>query len=430
MATQVSEVARFRCPLCGKSLAGDEYTHAMKELQAKVSEQYDKQSSEEKQKYEDELKKLKESDKTALNALKKGYEKQGEAMRKQLEISFKKQYETLEKQYGKMSREADQRYKKLEKSLKAEHKNQLLESSKKIRELQNEKLRIKKQAQEEAMGQARKEIDNLKLAIGERDLQIKRANNDLESLKKQLAASQGERKGEAGEIDLYVTLTAAFPNDYFRRQRRGEATGDVIQQIRTGTGKPIDMPIVYDNKEANIITKKDVEKAKRYKNIHGTNYVIIVSNNLPKDIENRYFGEKDGILLVHSSIITEVARQIRNAVIEIAKQSDSRKDREAKESKLYDYIRSQDFARKMEALSSIYQKMTELQEREEKAHQRLWKDRKALQLQINETYVDITSGIDSIVQEKPPMEELSEPATQQTVIKKKKKAMAPENFAS
>ena len=86
-------------------------------------------------------------------------------------------------------------------------------------------------------------------------------------LKKQISQSQAELKGEAGEIDLYAKLTEAFPEDQFRRQTRGRATGDIVQQIRTKTGI-VDIPIVYDNKEADSITTNDITKAKKYQQIH------------------------------------------------------------------------------------------------------------------------------------------------------------------
>ena len=136
---------------------------------------------------------------------------------------------------------------------------------------------------------------------------------------------------------MYSSLTEAFPSDLFRRQKRGQSSGDVIQQIRIG-GKSLDIPIVYDNKSASTVTKKDIEKAKKYQKIHGTNYVIIVSANLPKtSVPNELYGSREGILLVHPSIVTEVARQIRNGIIEVSKLSTSKEDQKSKQAKLYQY---------------------------------------------------------------------------------------------
>ncbi len=178
--------------------------------------------------------------------------------------------------------------------------------------------------------------------------------------------------------------------------------GDIVQKIRT-TSASMETPIIYDNKQAESVTAKDIEKAKKYKEVHSTDYVIIVSCNLPKkDVKNGLFGEKEGILLCHPSIVIDVARQIRRAIIEISKQSDSKKDRDNKQSKLYDYIKSTEFTATVEKLHEIYQKAADLQDHEERAHEGLWKQRKKLQSQINDVYSNIVTGVDCIIQEKLP----------------------------
>ena len=66
------------------------------------------------------------------------------------------------------------------------------------------------------------------------------------------------------KIDLFAKLTEAFSDDQFRRQTMGRSTGDIIHQIRTNTGI-IDMPMVYDKKEAENISPSDMVKAKKYR---------------------------------------------------------------------------------------------------------------------------------------------------------------------
>ena len=59
-----------------------------------------------------------------------------------------------------------------------------------------------------------------------------------------------------------------FPEDQFRRQKRGKSTGDIYgHRIRTKTSI-IDIPIVYDNKQAESVTPSDITKAKKYQEIH------------------------------------------------------------------------------------------------------------------------------------------------------------------
>ena len=170
-------------------------------------------------------------------------------------------------------------------------------------------------------------------------------------------------------MDLYAKLTEAFPEDQFRRQTRGKSGGDLIQTIRSKAGI-IDTPIVYDNKQAESITPADIVKAKKYQEIHGTRYVVIVSSNLPKrDIKNGLLGDRDGVYLVHPSILIPFSKFVRDAIIEISFLSKSDKERNSKEGMLYQYIRSQEFTARMEQVARIQSKIWHLQDKEEKDHQ-------------------------------------------------------------
>jgi hypothetical protein len=369
----------------------------MDELKKKVEETYYEQNKKVKQDYEQKLQQVVKDYESKIKSLNES----NETFKKELEDAYKGQLDELRKSYDNLIKENQKQFAELKEKMRAEHKRELEEKDKQIAEMKDGALKI-------ARAEAEREIQKIKNEIRERDIQIERFKIKIEDLEKQLAQSQAELKGEGPERELYLTLRQAFPDDKFERQKRGTASGDVVQWIRTTMGI-LGTPIVYDNKQAKSVIKKDIEKAKNYQKKYGTNYVIIVSPNLPKkDVKNRLFGEKDGILLAHPSIVIEVAKQIRKAIIEICRQSESSKDRQAKEAKLYNYIRSQSFASNMERLYTIYKDMTELQNKEEQAHERLWKDRKAIQDRIHQIYIAISSGIENILQEKPAMHELTE----------------------
>jgi hypothetical protein len=396
-STNLSELQEFRCPLCKNPLSSEEYYRVREELKKKVEETYREQNKKVIQDYEKKLQQVVQDYEREIKSLKES----NETFKRELDDAYKRQLEELRKSYDSLIKENQKHFEELKKNMLAEHKREIEEKDKQIEETKNQALKT-------AQAKAESEIQKLKNSIQERDIQIERFRNEIEELKRKLSQSQPELKGEASERDLYTVLRQAFPDDKFERQKRGTASGDVVQRIRTTMGI-LDMPIVYDNKQAKSVTKKDIEKAKNYQKKYGTNYVIIVSPNLPKkDVKNRLFGEKDGILLAHSSIVVEVAKQIRKAIIEICKQAESSKDRQAKETKLYDYIRSQTFTSNIERLYIIYKDMADLQNKEEQAHERLWKDRKAIQDRIHQIYIAISSGIENILQEKPAMHELTE----------------------
>lgn len=229
-------------------------------------------------------------------------------------------------------------------------------------------------------------------------MQVKRLQDRVGELSNQLEKSQSELKGEVGELNLYETLTRTFSEDHFGRQKRGQQSGDIIQTIRTMSGK-LDTQIIYDNKEDTKVTASDIKKAKEYQKIHNTKYVLIVSAKIPKSYaSNEIYGIKEGILIVNPKIIVEVATRCRDNIIEISRISKSKKDRESKESKLFDYVISQEFTSVMASIYETNDKMRSLQDQEERTHARWWKDRKMYRDQLIKSYMDIQAGVDSITQ--------------------------------
>jgi hypothetical protein len=95
---------------------------------------------------------------------------------------------------------------------------------------------------------------------------------------------------------------------------------------------------------------------------------------------------------------------LRRAIIEISKQSATEQDQQTKQLKLYDYIRGREFCRQVESICNTDASMSELQNKEEKDHQTLWKKRESLQKQQIHTIINIKSEIDAIMQGNSQME--------------------------
>jgi len=392
-----SDIAEMKCPLCSKPLATDEYGKAISELKQKLQENFDEQNFEQKEEYDLRIEELEKNHKRALEDKHLLHEQQLKQLQNELEKSYKTQADIIQKNYDHILKQNEKQFIDLEKQLKNNHKKEISEKSKQIQLLQKEQKNYKKMAIDEARETFASKERSLEQNLQQKDIQIQRFANEIETLKKQIQASQSELKGEAGELDLYAALTEAFPTDHFRRQTRGISSGDLVQQIRTANST-LDVPIVYDNKSANQVSKKDIEKAQKYQKIHGTNYVLIVSANLPKNAApNGMYGSKDGIILVHPSLVVEVAKQIRTAILEIARLSKSKQDRNGKESKLYEYVISQEFSLLLEKIARTNEKLFLLQSKEEKDHQVLWNTRKDLVDFLVKSYNDVSSGIESII---------------------------------
>jgi len=396
--SETQNLKNSKCPLCQKQLASHEYLAAIKELEKKVQESYDEKNNHLVKEYEKQIAELKEHQELLFKNQKENHENEIKRLEEDISESYKKQLEMMEKNYETMATQGQKQFTNLQKQLESNHKKDLDEKEKQFIQLRKEQSGFKKSVIEATKAEFDIKSDQLYQEIRERDIQLNRFKDEVDGLKKQLTQNQSELKGEAGELNLRDILTEAFPMDHFRRQKRGTSSGDLIQRIRTRIGI-LDVPIVYDNKAANQVTKKDIAKCKEYKKIHGTNYVLIVSQNLPKtSVPNGLFGERDGVILVHPKIVTEVAKQIRTAIIDISKLSTSKQDQNGKETRLYQYIISQEFSMHLESIAKIQEIFYNMQNKEEKDHQVLWKSRRELYDQLVRAYNDLSSGIESITQ--------------------------------
>ena len=431
-----ADLSGTRCPLCGKPLATDEYERAASKMEDKIRQQYSQDLDAERKEAARAAKESEERHTAEVGRLRAEHEKSTAQLQKNLEdgqakqiASLEKQYgkmaaqsskqiASLEKQYGKMAAQSSKQIASLEKRLKAqhqkeiaardrqaaaaekrrrdEHRRDVAERDRQIKDLERGQDAAKRAAADEARARFDSESRKLREDLTAKDVQLQRFEGEVGQLKEQLRQSQSELRGEAGELDLYAALTAAFPDDHFKRQRRGTRGGDLVQRIRSKSGF-LGTPIVYDNKSAASVSKADIAKAQGYKSLHGTEYVLVVSASLPKrSVPNGLVGEKDGVLLVHPSIVAEVARQIRSGIIEVSRYSLGAADRESKQARLYDYIIGTEFTSAVESIAGVQEQVAALQSKEERDHQTLWKSRKALYERLERLYADMSSGIESI----------------------------------
>ena len=413
-----ADLSGTRCPLCGKPLATDEYERAASKMEDKIRQRYSQDLDAEREEAARAAKESEERHAAEVGRLRAEHEKSTAQLQKNLEDGQAKQIASLEKQYGKMAAQSSKQIASLEKRLKAqhqkeiaardrqaaaaekrrrdEHRRDVAERDRQIKDLERGQDAAKRAAADEARARFDSESRKLREDLTAKDVQLQRFEGEVGQLREQLRQSQSELRGEAGELDLYAALTAAFPDDHFKRQRRGTRGGDLVQRIRSRSGF-LGTPIVYDNKSAASVSKADIAKAQGYKSLHGTEYVLVVSASLPKrSVPNGLVGEKNGVLLVHPSIVAEVARQIRSGIIEVSRYSLGAADRESKQARLYDYIIGTEFTSTVESIADVQEQVAALQSKEERDHQTLWKSRKALHERLERLYADMSSGIESI----------------------------------
>jgi hypothetical protein len=242
----------------------------------------------------------------------------------------------------------------------------------------------------------------------ERELYYRRIEDDnhrllsqVEKLQKTLANVPPELRGTASEIVLLDDLQNSFPNDKFTPKIVGMEMADVIQNIVIENGQKIAPPIVWDRKTGDKVTKSDIEKAKKYKEIHNTDFCVIVTEKgiTENDSKNRLIGTREEILLVHPSLVIEIAKLLRNFIIGIQKQERVNDGRTSKQAKLYEYLASPQYARMSRTIIEMKSKLEDLQRKEQEYHRKMWNSRSAFIDNWFEVDEYFGQKIDEIIQE-------------------------------
>ena len=391
----MATITELKCPYCGKPLTSTEYDQAVYEFKKGAEEEYSEQKRKDIQDFEEQKKQL-------IEIYERRIETQNENNAHNLEEMkryYRQQIEDLKNTYDEFAKQRQIDFDKLLDQRLAPYEEELYEKDLQIQELRNKQASFKEEVIEEAKASAQKEID-------EHDTQINRLKEKVDELGKQLSKTQSELRGDVGEVNLLKKIKDAFEGcgDIFTTPARGIPGGDIIQEIRTPTGQLLQTKIGYDNKEAETVTARDIEKGKRDKESLRTDYFFIVSQNLPKrDIKNGLCGEKEGILLAHPNIITEYARLIRKTIIDISKESATKQDRETKQARIYALVNSRGYRRYIETIEEVHKKLSEHQNEERKDHEKSWKKANMIFEKLREVYVDMSTGIDTIMDGQDPV---------------------------
>lgn len=274
----------------------------------------------------------------------------------------------------KYEKEANEKNAKMVKNMEEKHEQSLKSEIDKVRKEESQK-------QDNEMAKQVGEISELsvmKLNLEKELNEIKKEMNlkdkQFDAYKNKTESKSAYLKGATGEMALLQTLKSAFPDDDFTVQTTGNEMADIVQRVYTGNGF-LDTTICYDNKAGKTITVTDRAKIQKYKSIHNTSHVMIVSSHLPAK-SNQGVVYVDDVLLVHPFVVTEVTGIIRRHLLEVSRIAKSGVDRNKKEAVLYEYMMSDSFRNQMNLIYVSYKKLDTLQKKEENDHNNMWKKRK------------------------------------------------------
>ncbi len=207
-----------------------------------------------------------------------------------------------------------------------------------------------------------------------------------EEMKRKQEQGSMQLQGEVQELLLQEMLQATFPFDKVEEVGKGVRGADCIQTVRNQFGNEAGK-IIYESKRTKDFGGDWIEKLKTDMRTLGADVAVIVTQTLPKDMQQ--FGEKDGVYICTFSEVRSVALLLRNALLKITEAKKSQENKGDKMVMLYDYLTGGEFGEQWKAIREGFMSMKLSVQKERDAMERLWKAReKQLEkVMLNATHI-------------------------------------------
>jgi hypothetical protein len=206
---------------------------------------------------------------------------------------------------------------------------------------------------------------------------------------------KGTEVAEGAELDLYDELRETFPDDQITRVNgKRKAAGDLLMDIRyrgKSAGK-----ILIDAKRRSAWQHAFVTKLRQDQTEMAADHAILSTTVFPAGRRELFLDS--GVLVASPARVTVVVDVLRKALIamHVARTSDA--ERADKLDRLFRFITSSGFKRKLAEAEDLTGEALELDVQEKRAHDNLWKKRGVVLSRIRHVLRDIDTEVGTIVE--------------------------------
>ncbi|HRB69309.1 MAG TPA: DUF2130 domain-containing protein [Chitinophagales bacterium] len=394
--------ANIKCPNCGTAIDVDEllnhqaeekYKKAFeekastflqeinkqKEIFAKEKKDFDEKKSKENELFQKRLDQKLEEEKQKIT------KEQAQKIKEEYELNVKKLEEEnqIRKKENDILKEKELAFLKREEDLKEKEKDLELQLQRKLQE-EREALeeKIKKQEQ-----------DKTELRFKEYEKKIEQTQKALEEAQRKATQGSMQLQGEVQELALENLLKESFPFDIIEEVGKGVRGADCIQVVRNNFGQ-VCGKIIYESKRTQAFSNEWIEKLKTDMRAKTADIAVIVTQTMPKDMEQ--FGERSGIWICTIHEVRALAHVLRNSILKIYAVSKSQENKGDKMSLLYDYLTSNEFNEQWKAIREGFLAMRHSIDSERTLMEKLWKAREKQLDKILKNSSHISGSVEGI----------------------------------
>lgn len=191
----------------------------------------------------------------------------------------------------------------------------------------------------------------------------------VDDLKRKVESKSVEDLGEGAEVDLFEALKAEFPGDLITRVGRGNAGADVIHEVRHNGAKC--GIIVYDSKNHLQWRADHATKLREDKIAANADHAVLSTRAFPKDRKQLHI--EHGVVVANPARAVVIAMLLRQQIVQLHCLKVSNEQRASKTEELYALMTSERFTQFLSAVMTGAEQLEDMQVKEKKAHEAVWK---------------------------------------------------------
>ncbi len=364
----------IKCPNCGKVIKISEAI--ADEIEGHLREDYEKEKAKWR---EGELKKAEEKARReaegAANEKLAAVEEKLARERRTIDAERKKAEESMQREVSDLKAQVDEKAAQLKKAEDAE-----LDLRKKQREIEDRERKMELEMQrklDEERGRIRQVAqeefeDSHKLKLAEKDKMLDDMKRRLEDMKRKAEQGSQQTQGEVLELELEGMFRAKFPFDEIEAVSKGVRGGDVIQTVKTQSGK-VCGKILWETKRTKAWSDGWIQKVKDDRRDAKADIAVIVSETLPEGF--RHFRQVKDVWVTDVPTTMSLAIALRMILIQVARTKDTQTGKEEKMEIVYNYLTGAEFKNRVQAIMEGFVSLRHDVEAERRAMEKIWAKR-------------------------------------------------------
>jgi hypothetical protein len=351
------------CPKCGEKF----------ELSEAISHDIEEEI---KKKYENDKQKLMENHGKQLAAKDEEFRKKMDNQKNKIVEDTKT---SIEESYVTRFKDLEEQLKEKETQIE-KGRNMEIELLRQQRQLEEKNRKIELDFLRKMETERKKIIEDLsseleeknRLILAEKNKQLNDMKNQIDVLKRKAEVSSQQLKGEVLELELEDLLKNEFPFDEISPITKGMKGADIIQIVKTQSGKPCGK-ILWETKRTKSWSDSWIQKLKDDQRSEKADIAVLVSEVLPKGFSNFRQIKEVWVSEISSSLSLGLA--LRVVLIQVSREREFQKGKKEKMELIYSYLTGPEFRNRVEAVIEGFIAMKTELDAEKRAMEKIWSKR-------------------------------------------------------